>query len=321
MTTADLMKKVLYALLPGALMMGYFFGAGIILNVLGGMLTSIALELLVFRIRNIPARTVYDGSALVTGALLGLALPPYLPFSILFIGCLFAMIFAKHMYGGTGQNLFNPAMVGFAVMIVSFPLAMSSWPQSDVVSYSLIDVALIKSGYTVVDGYTGATPLDQFKFRGALTTDEFRDRVGDDGWQQWLVINMAFLLGGFYMVREKICTWRAPLTMLLTLLVLSGIFYDGGSSDSLGSPLFHLFSGATMLGAFFIATDPVTSPDTNQGQIGFGVGVGLLTFIIRSVGAYPEGIAFAILLMNAASPLLDHIVFRFTRYSTRAEQP
>jgi len=320
LTTSGLMRQVIYALIPGTLVATYFLGFGIILNVLGAMLISVVLELFVFKLRNIPFWTVYDGSALVTGALLGLALPPSLPFSMLLMGCLFAMIFAKHMYGGLGQNLFNPAMVGFAVLIVSFPLAMSSWPPIDAANHSLAEAIRIKLGAPISDGFSGATPLDQFKFRGALTSGEFWNQVGDEGWKHWLGINIAFLLGGLYLVREKICSWRAPLAMLLVLLVLSAIFYDGGSSNSLGSPLFHLFSGATMLGAFFIATDPVTSPDSNRGQFMFGIGVGLLTFIIRSIGAYPEGIAFAILLMNAASPLLDYIEFRLARGSAKVQE-
>jgi electron transport complex protein RnfD len=310
MATSQLMMKVQLALLPGIFALTYFFGIGIIVNVAFTMLLCLALELMVLKLRDMPLSISRDHSALCTGALLGLALPPNLPFGIILIACIFAIIFAKHMYGGLGQNIFNPAMVGFAVLIISFPLAMSDWPAPEFVIYSFIDAVAVKAGITPIDAFTGATPLDQFKFRGALTVDEFWQEFGTQTWNAWLTINIAFLAGGLYLLNNRVCSWRAPLSMLLTLFVLSIAFFDGGSSSSLGSPLFHLFSGATMMAAFFIATDPVTSPDSNRGQVIFGVGVGLLTFVIRSIGAYPEGIAFAILLMNAASPLLDYIEYR-----------
>lgn len=304
------MFRVQIALLPGFLALTYFYGAGIILNVAFAMLFCLIFELTALKFRNIPLTTAKDGSALLTGALLGLALPPYLPIWMILVGCVFAIIFAKHMYGGLGQNLFNPAMVGFAVIIISFPLAISHWPAPETITYSSIDALRIKLGSPMIDGFTGATPLDEFKFRGALTVDEFWNKHGSDHWADWMKVNIAFLMGGLYLLYSKSCTWRAPVTMLVTLGSLSLAFFDGGSSESLGSPIFHLFTGATMMGAFFIVTDPVTSPDSNWGQIIFGFGVGLLTFIIRSAGAYPEGIAFAVLLMNGCSPLLDYIEFR-----------
>jgi len=229
--------------------------------------------------------------------LIGLALPPSLPIWMILAGCLFAIIFAKHFYGGLGQNLFNPAMVGYAVLIISFPLAMSNWPLP---------------ATSLVDGISGATPLDDFKFRGVLSVKEYWQAADGNNWSAWSVINASFLLGGVYLLYIKACTWVAPCTMLGTLALLALFFFDGGSPESLGSPLFHLFSGATMIGAFYIVTDPVTSPDSVRGQAIFGVGVGLLTFIIRTTGAYPEGIAFAVLLMNGCSPLIDYIEYRVT---------
>jgi electron transport complex protein RnfD len=179
-------------------------------------------------------------------------------------------------------------------------------------------VLAFKLGMPVADGITAATPLDAFKFRGSLTVDEFMTvssniatlggmHVGI-GWQ-W--INAAFLAGGIYLVYRGICGWLMPATMLLTLAVLALVFYDSGSSQSLGSPMFHLFSGATMLGAFFILTDPVTSPDSTEGKVIFAVGVGSLTFLIRNIGAYPDGLAFAVLLMNTATPFIDQVRWRY----------
>jgi electron transport complex protein RnfD len=309
------MIRTLLALLPGLLILAYFYGAGIVLNVLFAMLFSLLIEVAALKFRNLPLNTATDGSALLTGALLGLALPPYLPLWMLLTGCVFAIIFAKHIYGGLGQNLFNPAMVGYAVLIISFPLALSDWPATESITYSPMDTLSIKLGLptvgsNMIDSYTGATPLDEFKFRGALTVDEFWNKFGSDHWLIWMKVNFGFLLGGLYLLYAGVCNWKAPVSMLATLCMLSVVFFDNGSSESLGSPLFHLFTGATMLGAFFIVTDPVTSPDSSRGQIIFGIGVGLLTFIIRVTGAYPEGFAFAILLMNGCSPLIDYIEFR-----------
>ena len=309
------MIRVQLALVPGFLLLAYFYGAGIVLNVAFAMLFSLLIEFAALKFRDLPLSTAKDGSALLTGALLGLALPPYLPLWMIFTGCVFAIIFAKHIYGGLGQNLFNPAMVGYAVLIISFPLALSDWPATESITSSPIDTLGIKLGLPnpgslIIDSYTGATPLDEFKFRGSLTVDEFWNKFGSDHWSIWMKVNIGFLVGGLYLLFTGACTWKAPLSMLATLGILSLVFFDGGSSESLGSPLFHLFTGATMMGAFFIVTDPVTSPDSQHGQIIFGIGVGLLTFIIRVTGAYPEGIAFAILLMNGCSPLIDYIEFR-----------
>ncbi len=325
LNTRNLMFRVQIALLPGCLVLAYYYGAGIILNVAFAMLFSLLVELIALKSRALPLTTVKDGSALLTGALLGLALPPYLPLWMILVGCLFAIIFAKHMYGGLGQNLFNPAMVGYAVLIISFPLAISNWPAPEMTTHSPIDALNIKLNSTgpaslasgaqasrtqKIDSFTGATPLDEFKFRGSLTVDEFWNKFTAESWSVWMKINLGFLIGGLYLIYTRSCTWKAPVSMLATLGALSLVFFDGGSSNSLGSPVFHLFTGATMMGAFFVVTDPVTSPDSVWGQIVFGIGVGLLTFVIRSSGAYPEGIAFAILLMNGCSPLIDYIEFR-----------
>ena len=159
------------------------------------------------------------------------------------------------------------------------------------------------------DGITAATPLDAYKFRIASTNDEFFSVSGtqETNWQTWASINLAFLMGGLFLLYRKLIPWQIPASFLVTLGVLSLVFYDGGSSASLGSPAFTLFTGASMLTAFFIATDPVTSPGHRVGLLVFGAGVGLIVFIIRSWGAYPEGVAFAILLMNATAPLIDHV--------------
>ncbi len=311
MTTRQIMLLTLAALIPGAAALTFFFGAGILLNVIVAMLTALITDTLMLRLRDKPMASLTDGSTLLTGALLGLCLPPFLPLWLVVFGVAFALIFGKHLYGGTGNNVFNPAMVGYAMLIIAFPLAMSYWPGPGLLVdwRELLQSKLaLSAGQPAFDGISAATPLDAYKFRGAETNQEFFAGIQQQNWTSWLWINLAFLAGGLYLCYQKIVPWRLPAAMLCSLGLLAAIFYDSGSSDSLGSPLFHLFTGATMMAAFFIITDPVTCPTYGHGLIVFGVGVAMISFIIRSIGAYPEGIAFAVLLMNACSPLIDQIM-------------
>ncbi len=293
-STPRIMSVVLLALLPGLGVSAYFLGPGVLVNVLTATATVLLLEAFILRIRGMNMASVFDGSAVLTAFILALALPPDLPFWMTALGSGFAIVFGKHLYGGLGQNPFNPAMVGYAVLIISFPLAMSTWP-------------------SMVDGITAATPLDTMKFRGTKTVEDIWviengfTNLGGVGWQ-W--INLAYLAGGALLLLLNVIRWQAPLAMLLTLTVLSAVFYDSGSAQSLGSPMFHLLSGGTMLVAFFVITDPVTSPDSDLSLLIFGIGIALITFTIRSIGAYPDGFAFAVLLMNATAPLIDHMRLR-----------
>jgi electron transport complex protein RnfD len=300
-STNRIMMLVLVAVLPGALISTYFFGLGILINVATCALSAIFFESIALALQRKKLTALTDGTAVIAGVLLGLALPSDINLMLPVIGTGFAILFGKHVYGGLGHNLFNPAMVGYAVMIVSFPLAMSNWPV-------LFD--------STVDGVTGATPLDIMKFRGATTIDEIWTTA--NGFSSlsstpWQWINIGYLAGGVILIYYKCCNWQAPLAMLLALIVASSVFYDSGSSESLGSPMFHLFSGGTMLVAFFVVTDPVTSPNSSVGLYIFGAGVGLITFIIRSYGAYPDGFAFAILLMNSLAPIIDHVRLRWLK--------
>lgn len=241
------------------------------------------------RLRGLAMRYLTDGTALVTAWLLALCLPPDLPLWQGVLGISLALIFGKHVYGGLGKNVFNPAMVGFAILIISFPLSMSAWSSP------------------LADGVSSATPLDAYKFRQGLTNEEFFDSQSQANWQVWVTINLAFLLGGVLLLYQKIISWQAPIGFLGAIGLLAIAFYDGGSSMSLGSPLFHWLSGATMLAAFFVITDPVTSPMRRELLLLYGAGIGGITFLIRVTGAYPEGIAFAVLLMNACAPLMDQV--------------
>lgn len=311
MTTAAIMRMTLAALLPGAMAYAWYFGAGVVLNLLITIVTAVLIEAAILKVRQMPLSHLGDGTVIVTAVLLGLCLPPLLPAWQVILGTGFAVVFGKHVYGGLGQNVFNPAMVGFAVLIVSFPLSMSQWPEPET-GDSLSKVVTAKlnmdAGRAAWDGMTAATPLDSFKFRAGLTSDEHFNEIENRNWIAWAWINLGFLAGGLYLLYRRIIPWQTPATMLATIALLAVVFYDGGSSISLGSPAFHLFTGATMLAAFFVITDPVTAPSCSQGLLLYGAGIGLITFIIRSTGAYPEGIAFAVLLMNASAPLMDHLM-------------
>jgi len=290
MTTRDVMLWVLAALAPGLLLAVHFYGAGYLVNLLGAMALALAVEAAALRLQGRPVqRALRDGSALVTAALLVLALPPHTPWYVTGIAVSAALGLGKHLYGGLGNNPFNPAVVGYAVVLLSFPAALAEWPAG-------------------IDGLSGATALTTFKYREGLTVaDVWRPEFGFGTLgghpAEWL--NLAFLAGGLLLATRRLLAWRIPVALLATLGALALLGYDQGSSSSLGSPLFHWFSGATMLGAWFFATDPVTHPASARGQILFGCLIGAITFAIRGFGSYPDGLAFAILLANGCSAWLD----------------
>lgn len=297
------MLIVCVALVPGTAISTWYHGAGVLLNLAAAAAFACGFEMLMQKLRHQPV-TLADHSALVTGLLLGICLPPALPFAQLAFGCLFAIVVAKHLFGGLGRNVFNPAMVGYCVLIVSFPLAMSQWPAADnpLTFAQLLD---LKLGTGVADGISGATPLESFRNAAALTLPELQGSgFALSAAQQ---INTAFLVGGLFLLTMGACRATIPLSVLTTIALLALLFNDGGSSAGFGPPSLHLMAGGTMLGAFFIATDPVTSPATLHGQIVFGIGIGVIAFLVRAIGGYPDGLAFAVLLMNAATPLVDRL--------------
>ncbi len=292
---------VLAALAPGATLQATTFGDGVLANIAVAILTAIAVESFVAKLRGFaPVDGIRDGSGIVTATLLALALPPAVPLGIVIVGVLIALLIGKHVFGGAGANPFNPAMVGYAVLLLAFPAALAVWPNT--------------TG-TAIDGVTGPTVLDAFKHRGALTVVDVWTPTrgfGALGGSAWEWLNGAYLLGGAALIAVRVVDWRIPLAMLGALTFAAAISYDGGSSSSLGSPLFHCFSGGTMLAAFFVATDPVTAPTTARGRICYGVLIGATLFVIRTGSAYPDGIAFAVLLGNAAAPAIDRVVERLT---------
>ena len=310
MKTPSLMKWTLLALIPGTMTFYHFFGIGILINIMVVCGGALATEALMMHLRGRSIKQLLDGSAILAAWLLALCLPPLLPIWQAIVGIVFGLIFGKHVYGGLGSNLFNPAMVGFAVLVVSFPLSMSEWPAIiENQTATIVMAAKMRSDAAnpSFDGVTAATPLDAYKFREGLTNAEFFDPSIEKNWQAWLKINLAFLVGGAVLLYRRIIDWRAPTGFLISLGLLAMLFYDSGSSISLGSPLFHLFSGATMLAAFFIITDPVTSPGHKELLLIYGALIGSVTFLIRVIGAYPEGVAFAVLLINACTPIMDQI--------------
>jgi electron transport complex protein RnfD len=320
--TSDIMLQVILACIPGLIALTYFFGPGTFLNIVLACITAVISEAIVLKLRSRPLGFyLKDYSALVTGILLGLALPPYCPWWVVVVGSASAIILAKQLYGGMGFNPFNPAMVGYVILLISFPVEMTRWAtpapaladgQSLLgISEALQHIWLGASSITEIDAYSGATPLDAFKQSNGLLADQiYQDNAifatGQWAGAGWEWVNLAFLVGGCYLLYKRIFTWHTPVSMLLSITVLAALFYDNGSSNSGGSIVLHLFSGATMLGAFFIATDPVSSAVSTKGRLIYGACIGALVYLIRVWGNYPDAIAFAVLLMNIAAPFIDY---------------
>ncbi len=307
MTSNAIMIKTSMALIPGFLASLWVFGLGILLNVVAALLAAVVLEGAYQKIRGLPHSNAGLSSGLLTALLLALCLPPMLPITHVGFGVGFALIFGKFVYGGLGQNLFNPAMVGYGGLILSSPLLMTQWLPESGVTLASFDLLRIKLGLQSLDGYTGATALDLLRHRQGMTLSEYW-QLAEPVFNDQILISLGYLLGGAYLIQTRIISFKLPLAMLLGLLVPSLFLYDAGSSSSLGSPWLHALAGATMIGAFFIITDPVSSPNTSQGLWIYGILVGGLTFVIRGYGSYPDGMAFAVLLINAASPLIDRLV-------------
>ncbi len=329
-TTQHVMQQLLLATVPGLIALSWHFGWGSLINIVIASCTALACEATIVSLRKRPAWFyLRDCSALVTAVLIGLALPPLAPWWVVVVATTFAIVIAKHLYGGMGYNPFNPAMVGYVVVLVSFPVEMTTWPVAQsmlpdglstpglwesiqvVFQFSGSAVDSYSSAYHSIDAYTAATPLDSFKHNNGLLAEQFYDQ---DAWfvggrwagAGWEWVNLGFLTGGCYLLYQRIFTWHAPVAMLSALSIMAWLNFDGGSSVSNGSASMHLLSGATMLGAFFIVTDPVTSAVSHTGRLIYGALIGVLIFVIRAWGNYPDAVAFAVLLMNFAAPFIDY---------------
>ena len=299
------MYGVIIALMPALLVSFYFFGVGSVVVMATSVAACVFLEWAInkYMLDN-PRNTVMDGSAVLTGLLLGFNLPSNLPIWMILIGAVFAIGFAKMPFGGLGNNLFNPALVGRAALLVAFPAQMTTWPKvGQLGSY--------------LDAETGATPLalmkQAIKSGDASVLDQlptsldlFLGNHPDGAGALGEICALALLLGLAYMLWKKIITWHIPVSIIVTVFVFSGLMHM--TSPVYADPVSVILSGGLMLGAIFMATDYVTSPMTPKGQIIYGVCIGLLTVIIRNWGAYPEGMSFAILIMNAFTPLINNYV-------------
>jgi electron transport complex protein RnfD len=320
-TVGGVMRQVLYALGPGIVAYSWFFGPAILLQILLATGFALLFETLMLKLRKQPlALFLNDWSAVITAILFALCLPPLAPWWIACVGMFFAIVIAKHLYGGLGQNVFNPAMVGYVVVLISFPQVMTQWLPP--LSMAPVAIGFFDSFLTILtgqlpaaltwDAITQATPLDTIRtsLASGQTIAEVRRSpiFGELGGRGWEWIANGYAVGGIWLIWRRVISWHVPVAMIGSVFILgmAGYLLDPGSNPS---PLQHVFSGAIVLGAFFIATDPVSGCTSTRGRLIFGAGVGILTLIIRRWGGYPDGVAFAVLLMNMAAPLID----RYTR--------
>ncbi|MDD3355256.1 RnfABCDGE type electron transport complex subunit D [Zoogloea sp.] len=313
----SVMLQVLLALLPGIAAYVWFFGAGILVQLAIATAAALAGEAAMLAIRGRPgALFLTDLSAVVTAWLIALTFPPIAPWWLTVTATLLAIIVVKQLYGGLGQNPFNPAMAAFCLMIVAYPALMSQWPAAGQLDFPT-QLELIFGGVRQVDAITGATSLDSLRtaLRSAADPDSqlYNLRAAQlmDGaafgtlgglGSEWIAF--GYLLGGLWLVQRRIITWHIPAAFLGGLVAVSGLMW-AIRPEAFASPLFHLASGGAMLGAFFILTDPVSGATTARGKLLFAGGAAVLTFVIRAFGAYPDGVAFATLLMNICVPLID----------------
>lgn len=297
-----IMWGVVIALIPAMLVSFWYFGIGAVILTLSAVVFCLLTEYLIQRFVLKETSTIQDGSAVITGVLLAFNVPSNLPVWELLIGSVVAIGVAKMSFGGLGKNPFNPALVGRVFLLISFPVDMTSWPTP------------VTNRFVLTDAVTGPTSLGILK-EGIANGESVSSLVSSlPHYQQMLFGNMggslgevsalALIIGGLYMIYKKIITWHIPLSYIFTVFVFSGILYVVDPEHYI-DPVFHLLAGGLMLGAIFMATDMVTSPMTYKGMIVFGIGCGLLTVLIRVFGAYPEGVSFAILIMNACVPLIN----------------
>ncbi|MGI6320970.1 MAG: RnfABCDGE type electron transport complex subunit D [Bacteroidales bacterium] len=300
-----IMLMVIISLLPAMFVSVYYFGISAIRVSLIAIASAVFFEWIIQKLFFKGTKSIGDLSAVVTGLLLAFNLPSNLQWWIVVIGSFVAIGIAKMSFGGLGKNPFNPALVGRVFLLISFPVQMTTWPKVDVLDFSLVDAE------------TGATPLAIVKegVKEGLSISEIFDKLpvtftdmfwGNMGGSLGEVPVLALVIGALFLLGRRVITWHIPFSILATIGIFTGILH-GINPDMYAPPLFHVLTGGIILGAFFMATDMATSPMTPKGQIIFGVGIGIITVVIRLWGAYPEGISFAILLMNALVPLINNV--------------
>jgi len=309
----SIMNDVLLALLPGTLVWCYLTGWGGILNIVLSVVSCIVIECVVAGLRRQPILAfLSDRSAIVTGALIALCLPPMLPIWLPILACAIALLLGKHVYGGLGHNVFNPAMVGYAAVLVSFPAHLSQWPAlpegfstSFTQTLSIVFNGGLLHSLSLWDGTTGATILDTLRQQKIA----FNTEPAQTALEPVLLLSIAWLIGGGWLCTRKVMSWQIPLVMLATLALFSTL--QNSFVDNTTSVPIQLLSGSTMLAAFFIATDPVSAAAGPNGRYVYAAGIGFFIWLIREFGGYPDGIAFAVLLMNCTVPAIDYFETRW----------
>jgi electron transport complex protein RnfD len=297
-----IMWGVVIALVPAMLVSFYFFGLGAILLTLTAVASCLLFEYLVQKLFLKGETTISDGSAVITGMLLAFNVPSSLPLWQMVIGAFVAIAITKMTYGGLGKNLFNPALVGRVFLLISFPVDMTSWPLPQPLSMSLADAVTGPTSLGVVkEGLMKGETISQLMDNVPSYTDMF---IGNMGGSLGEISAVAIILGGLFMLFRRIITWHIPVSYILTTAIFTGILWQV-NPENYADPVFHILAGGLLLGAVFMATDMVTSPMTWKGQLVFGLGCGILTVLIRVWGAYPEGVSFAILIMNVLTPLIN----------------
>lgn len=299
------MYGVIIALLPALVASLWFFGIGALIVTFTSIAACVFFEWLIKKYLLKVTPSVSDGSAAVTGLLLAFNLPANIPIGLIIIGAAVAIGIGKLSFGGLGNNPFNPALVGRVFLLISFPVQMTSWPVP------------ITSRLHYIDAETAATPLSVIKegVSSGQTIPELMSEIpsyismfiGNIGGSAGEMAGIALILGGIYLLWKKIITWHIPVSVIGSVIIFTGILHLIDSSKY-ADPLFHVLAGGVLLGAFFMATDYVTSPMSRQGMLLYGVGIGLITVLIRTFGSYPEGVSFAILIMNAFTPLIDRYI-------------
>ncbi len=336
-SVSKIMFTVMLALVPATAYGIYLFGWPALNLFIITLVSALAIEAMCLRLAALPIRpSLMDGSALLSAWLVALTLPPWAPWWIAVVGSFCAILLGKQVFGGLGQNVFNPAMLARVILLISFPVQMTTWVNPTPM-FSDSDPGFIAGLQTTFnnsevqwDGITTASPLGHLKTE--LTLDKSAQEILADA-PTWIDSLMGttsgsmgetsallILLGGIYLIFRGLIKWHAPVTLLLTITVISGLAYEYDPTH-FAPPQYFLLNGALMLAAFFIITDPVTTPNTTKGQVVFAIGCGVLVFIIRTWGSYPEAVGFAVLLMNCFTPLIDHYMRPRIYGRTRRGQP
>lgn len=307
---ALVMRSVLISLIPSVIALTTFFGAGVLFNLVTGIATALVSEAICLKLRQRPAMPrLTDLSAILTGSLIALALPQAAPWWLVIAASASSIILGKHIYGGLGQNPLNPAMLGYAIMIISAPVAMTTLWTNPLATPDLLNAWMSFLGYNS-DATTAATTLGLYRTEFiTMTAVEVmrhplfqRAHLGLIYGYEWVAL--GYLAGGSWLIYQRIITWHTPVGFLATLVVISAFFsFD---PDTTTPVWVHLIGGASIFSAFFILTDPVSGATSPKGRFLFAIGVGLLTYLIRTYGQYPDAIAFSVLLMNFVAPTIDH---------------